>query len=70
MQLSPSRFFKSNHILIFLGTLGIGGTGSLQLSAKMKGIYENAFNIKYLAFGNLAISVGILPGNPIPSLSK
>ena len=60
------------YLIVFtvLGTIGIGGTGSLQLSAKMKGIWEEAFNIKYLSFGNLALSVGIMPGNPVPSFSE
>ena len=46
----------------FSGTIGIGGTGALQLSAKMTGIWERAFGIKYLAFGNIAMNIGILPG--------
>ena len=46
----------------FSGTIGIGGTGSLQLSASMSGIWEQAFGIKYLAFGNIAVSIGIIPG--------
>ena len=44
------------------GSIGIGGTGSLQLSATMTGIWERAFGIKYLAFGNIAVSIGIIPG--------
>eukprot|EP00794_Sanderia_malayensis_P007160 gene7160-7967_t len=58
-----------NPKLEFQGTIGIGGAGSLELSAKMIGIYENAFGIKYLSFGNLAISIGIMPGNPMPALN-
>ena len=34
----------------------------MQLSAKMKGIWENAFGIKYISFGNIAVSIGIVPG--------
>ena len=48
--------------LYISGTIGIGGTGSLQLSASMSGIWEQAFGIKYLAFGNIAVSIGIMPG--------
>ena len=50
---------KKSH---FSGKIGIGGTGSLQLSASMRGIWEKAFGIKYLAFGNIAVSIGIIPG--------
>ena len=50
--------------------MGIGGTGSLQLSAKMKGIWEEAFGIKFLSFGNLAFSIGIVPGVSVSEVGK
>ena len=54
----------------FSGTIGIGGTGSLQLSASMSGIWEQAFEIKYLAFGNIAVSIGIIPGVTVTELGN
>ena len=57
-------------MFFFSGTVGIGGTGSLQLSAKMKGIWEEAFGIKFLSFGNLAFSIGIVPGVSVSEVGK
>ena len=34
----------------------------------MTGLWKNPFGIKYLAFGNMILSVGIQPGVPVPVL--
>ena len=53
--------------LTFIGAVRVGVQG-LELSMKMVGIWENAFGIKWLAFGNIVISMAIKPGIPLPGL--
>ena len=62
--LDSQSCFNTIHRLFYfvLGGIGIGATGALTLSAKMNGIWENAFGIQYISFGNMAFSIGIIPG--------
>ena len=36
----------------------------------MSGIWEQAFGIKYLAFGNIAVSIAIMPGVTVTEFGK
>ena len=53
--------------LTFIGAVRVGVRG-LQLSLQMVGIWENAFSINWLAFGNGIISMDVIPGVPLPGL--
>lgn len=64
--LFTSRY--ENGLLSFKGKLRVGPTGQVELKLTMDGIWENPFGLKYLAFGNMILAVGIQPGVPVPML--
>ncbi|XP_057297784.1 uncharacterized protein LOC130628792 [Hydractinia symbiolongicarpus] len=54
--------------LIFKGKLAVGVTGRVELTLSMLGMWKRPFGLKFVAFGNIEASVGILPTVPVPKL--
>ena len=53
-----------------IGHLGVGITGRVELALTMKGMWEKAFGLRYLSFGNIKAGIAIEPAVAFPGLGK